>query len=294
MYSSDVLIQALINGALLGLVYALVAIGFTLLLGVMNYTNFAHGQLTMLAMYLAFVAYTQFGVDPFLAGVVTVPVIAAIAALIYFTVGRKAVRSPESTQVLSTIGLLLIFQSVAILIWGPTDRAVDLPYSNAVFEILGVRVSHPLAWAAGVALAVVAAVMLFLRWTYMGKALRATASNRTGAVLAGVNADRVFMGAMVLAGTLEGIAGTVIMPISVVTPFAGFAFILKAFVIVVVSGLGSVGGALIVSIGLGLVEGIANLAIGSKLSTAVIFLVLITSMILRPQGLFSRGATEHV
>lgn len=294
MYTYEVLLQTLVSGGLMGFVYALIAIGFTLLLGVVRYVNFAHGQLTMLAMYLGYFAYEQFGIGPYLSAAAIVPLILLISAIVYLAIGRKALAGGEPAQVLSTIGLLLIFQSLVILIWGPTDRAVTLPYSTAVYVLPGLRISQPLVWAAGIAVVLVLALFYFLGQTDLGKAIRATASNQTGALLAGIRTRYVFLGAMLIAGGLEAAAGIVITPIAVVSPLAGFAFILKAFVIVVLSGLGSVGGALVVSLGLGVVEAMANLLIGSKLSTAAIFLLLILMMLARPAGLFSKAPAEYV
>lgn len=293
MYSLETLLLTGISGALLGLVYALIAIGFTLLLGVIGYVNFAHGQLTMLAMYFVFIANESFGLDPFLAAPIVVLLCVALAGGIYASVGRQALVAAESTQVLVTIGLLLLIQSVAVLIWGPTGRTLRLPYETSVYEVLGLRLSSPLVWAAAVSLAGVLAVLYFLRRTDSGTAMRATAANTIGASLSGINTTRVFLAAMLLAGALEGLAGSIIAPLTLISPVIGFSFILKAFVIVVVSGMGSVGGALVVAVGLGIVEAYANLTVGSQLATATIFAVLIVAMLVRPAGLFATRRLEY-
>lgn len=278
----------------MGCVYALIAIGFTLLIGVVRYTNFAHGQLVMVAMFLYFTGVTTLGWPPLLVAVVVVVGCALLSTLLYGTVTRFAVQRPESTQVVVTLGLLLIFQSLATLLYGPTARAVQTSFSNSVYQIGDIRISQPVTWAAATAIVTVLLLVAFLDRTDTGTAMRAIAQNPTAASLVGINPRRIFFIAFVIAATLEGIAGATIAPVSVISPFAGFTFILKAFVVVVIAGLGRVAGALYVGIGLGVVEALADLYIGSELATATIFGLLIVALLIRPQGLFTRVGREYV
>jgi branched-chain amino acid transport system permease protein len=278
----------------MGCVYGLIAIGFTLLLGVVRYTNFAHGQLVMVAMFLYLTGVTTLGWPPFLVAIVVVVVCGLLSATLYGGVTRFAIHRQESTQVVVTLGLLLIFQSVTTLLYGPTARAVETSFSNSVYQIGDIRISQPITWAAGIAIVSVVVLVSFLERTDAGKAMRATAQNPAAAALVGINPRRVYFTAIVIAATLEGIAGAAVAPVSVISPFAGFTFILKAFVVVVIAGLGRVAGALYVGVGLGVVESLANLYIGSELATATIFGLLIVALLIRPQGLFTRVSREYV
>jgi branched-chain amino acid transport system permease protein len=171
---------------------------------------------------------------------------------------------------------------------------VQTSFSNDVYQFGGIRISQPITWAAGIAIVTVVVLVSFLERTDSGKAMRATAQNPAAAALVGINPRRVYLTAIVIAATLEGIAGATIAPVSVISPFAGFAFILKAFVVVVIAGLGRVAGALYVGVLLGVVEALANLYIGSELATATIFGLLIVALLVRPQGLFTRVSREYV
>lgn len=294
MYNAHVIVASLVNGALLGLVYALVAIGFTLLMGVMRYVNFAHGQLMMLTMFVALFLFQSVHIDPFLAIPLDVIASVLLSLLIYFVIGRRALSGGEPAQIIATLGLMLLIQNIVTLIWGPTGQAVTISYTTSVYHLFTLSISRPLLWAAAVSVVVVLALFFLLQRTEIGKAIRATAFNPTAATLMGINPRAVFLGAMLLAGALEAIAGGAIMPISVISPFVGFDFLLKAFVIVVMTGMGQIGGALVVSIGYGMLESVANLFIGSQLSTAAIFMVLIVTMLARPAGFFGRRGVEHV
>jgi branched-chain amino acid transport system permease protein len=290
----DVVVQSIMGGLLIGCVYALVAIGFTILLGVVRYTNFAHGQLVMAAMFFSFTGLVTLKMNPLAVAVLSVLACSLLAAATYAGLGRFAVQRPEGTQVVATIGLLLIFQSGATLLYGPTARAGTTSYSNDVYSAFGIRISQPGTWAAFVSVVAVGVLMFFLHRTDFGRAMRATAENQMAAKLMGINTRRVYLAALVLAGTLEGLAGALMAPISVVSPFTGFSFILKAFVIVVIAGLGRVGGALVVGIALGIVEALTNLYIGSELATAVVFIILIAALLFRPQGILGGARAELV
>lgn len=294
MIGFDVVAQSIVGGLLIGCVYALIAIGFTILLGVVRYTNFAHGQLVMAAMFVSFTGLVTWGMNPLLVTIAAVLACALLAAVTYGALGRFAVQRPEGTQVVATIGLLLIFQSAATLIYGPTARAGSTSYSNDVYSAFGLRISQPGTWAAIVSVIAVGALMFFLHQTDFGRAMRATAENQTAAKLMGINTRRVYLAALVLAGSLEGLAGALLAPTNVVSPFTGFTFILKAFVIVVIAGLGRVGGALIVGIALGVVEALTNLYIGSELATAMVFVILIAALLFRPQGILGGARAELV
>lgn len=293
MFAGHVFVQSLMSGLALGLVYSLVAMGFTLTTGVMNYVNFAHGQLTMLAMYVVYVAATSYQLDPFLSIFIAVPVVAVFAAVIFLITGRWAVRRAHGSQILATIGVLLIIQSVASLIFGADTRVVAPSYETASYHIGQASLSKPLMWGALIALVSAILIFLLLRRTHLGRVLRATADNTTGALLCGINASRTYLVAMLIAAALEGIAGGIFMVIGVVSPNVGFNYMLRAFVIAVVAGLGSIAGAAILSLVYGVLESFANLEFGSQWSTIFVFGVLVLSIAVRPSGLFPAKAVRR-
>lgn len=294
MFGWDVVAQSIASGLLIGCVYALVAIGFTILLGVVRYVNFAHGQLVMVAMFLSFTGLVTWRLSPVLVILAAVVACALIAAVVYGSLGRFAVNRPEGTQVVATIGLLLVFQSAATLAYGPTARASTTSYSNDVYTVASVMISKPGTWAAVVSVLAVAILMYFLHQTDFGRSMRATAENQMAAKLMGIHTRRIYLAALVLAGALEGLAGALLAPTLVVSPFTGFTFILKAFTIVVIAGLGRVGGALVIGVALGVIEALTNLYIGSELATAAVFVVLIAALLFRPQGILGGARAELV
>lgn len=289
-----VVTQTVVSGLLMGCVYALIAIGFTLLLGVVRYTNFAHGQLVMTAMFLYLTGVTTWQFQPLIVIVAVIVACVLLATLVYAAVTRFAIQRPESTQVVTTLALLLVFQSVATLLYGPTALAINTSFSNAIYRFGEIRISQPITWAAAVAIVAIAGLVLFLDRTDFGRAIKATSQNPVAASLVGINPKRVYLAAILIAASFEGLAGVLIAPVSVVSPVVGFNYILKAFVIVVIAGLGRVAGALFVGVGLGLVEALSNLYIGSEMATAVVFGLLILSLLLRPQGLFAKAGGERV
>lgn len=287
MVLGHVLGEALIGGVAIGLVYAVVAMGFTLTTGVMNYMNFAHGQLTMLAMYGVYVCATSLRFDPFLSGFLVVPAICVLAAVIYLLIGSWASkRTDHGSHILATLGVLLAIQSVTSLIWRSDTRVVTTSYITSTYHLGSLTLSKTHMWGGLIALVSMIGVFLLLRRTHFGRVLRATADNNTGAVLSGVHVGRTYLLAMVISAALEAIAGVVFMVTGVVDPTIGFDYMLRAFVIAVVAGLGSIGGAVILGVVYGLLEAFANLEFGSQWSTIFVFAIMVGLVVLRPSGLF--------
>jgi branched-chain amino acid transport system permease protein len=287
MVFGHVLGEALIGGVAIGLVYAVVAMGFTLTTGVMNYMNFAHGQLTMLAMYGVYVCTTSLQIDPFLSGFIVVPLTCVIAAIIYLLTGSWASKRPDhGSHILATLGVLLAIQSVVSLIWRSDTRVVTTSYITSSYHIGDLTLSRTHIWGGLIGFAAMAIVFLLLRRTHLGRVLRATANNNTGAVLSGIHVGRTYLLAMIISAALEAVAGVVFMVTGVVDPTVGFDYMLRAFVIAVVAGLGSIGGAVILGVVYGLLEALANLEFGSQWSTIFVFGIMVGLLVLRPSGLF--------
>lgn len=289
MIGLDVLAQGLLSGLFMGGVYALIAIGFTLVFGVTDIVNFAHGHLVMLAMFVTYVLFKAGRIDPYLSLVVVLPLFFGAGAVLYRIVICRIVEAPHSAHMMVTLGLLILFENIANFFFGGDLRGVTTAYTTSSLVIGPVAVPLARAGAAAVSLVAVVVLAVFLRRTSLGKAIRAAANNREGAALVGIDVGRVYLVAFALGTTAAALAGAVIVPFSLVSPFVGGEFILKAFVIAVVGGLGSVGGALAGGLLIGLVEALSTLFISASLGNAIVFAILIAVLLFRPWGLLGQA-----
>ena len=289
MIGLDVVVQALLSGLFMGSVYALIAIGFTLVFGVTDIVNFAHGHLVMLAMFVTYLLFKAASLDPYLSLVVVLPLFFALGAGLYWLVIQRIVEAPHSAHMMVTLGLLIFFENTANLFFGGDLRGITTAYTTSSLVLGPVAVPLARAGAAGVSLLAVALLALFLRRTALGKAIRAAANNREGAALVGVNVPRVYLISFSLGTAAAALAGAVIVPFSLVSPFVGNEYILKAFVIAVLGGLGSVGGALVGGLLIGSVEALSTLYISASLGNAIVFAILIVVLLYRPWGIFGQA-----
>jgi branched-chain amino acid transport system permease protein len=270
-------------------VYALIAIGFTLVFGVTNIVNFAHGHFVMGAMFVTYLLFKALKVDPYVGLVVVLPLFFVLGSLIYRLVIQRIVEAPHSAHMMVTLGLLIFIENLANLFFGGDLRGITTTYTTSSL-VLG-DVSFPVArlGAAAVSLAAVVGLALVLHRTSLGKAIRAAANNPEGAALVGIDVGRVYRLAFSLGTAAAALAGAVIMPFSLVSPFVGGEFILKAFVIAVLGGLGSVAGALIGGLLIGLVEALSSLYISASLGNAIVFAILIAVLLYRPWGILGQA-----
>lgn len=289
----DVLAQVAVSGVLLGGVYALISIGLTLIFGVMRVINFAHGEFLMIAMYATFWLFHLYGLDPYLS-------IALVAALLFLVglatqavVVRPILRGSSSMQIFATVGLSIVLQNAALLIWKADYRSVDTFYSKAVISIGPLLVGISRLAAFVTALAITAALFLFLKKTYLGKAIRCTTQDRTAALLMGINIGRINLITFGIGAALVGIAGSLLMPIYPTFPTVGTYFVLIAFVVVVLGGMGNVTGAFLGGLIIGLVEAFSGFYVPA-LKEAVYFVVFILVLIVRPTGIFGVVGAEEV
>jgi branched-chain amino acid transport system permease protein len=273
----------------MGSVYALIAIGFTLVFGVTNIVNFAHGHFVMGAMFVTYLLFKAWKVDPYVGLVVVLPLFFVVGSLIYRLVIQRIVEAPHSAHMMVTLGLLIFIENLANLFFGGDLRGITTTYTTSSL-VLG-DVSFPVArmGAAAVSLAAVVGLALVLHRTSLGKAIRAAANNPEGAALVGIDVGRVYRVAFSLGTAAAALAGAVIMPFSLVSPFVGGEFILKAFVIAVLGGLGSVAGALIGGLLIGLVEALSSLYISASLGNAIVFAILIAVLLYRPWGILGQA-----
>lgn len=289
MIGADVIAQALLSGLFMGSVYALIAIGFTLVFGVTDIVNFAHGHLVMVAMFVTYALFKFAAVDPYLSLIVVLPLFYLIGVALYFLVIRKIVDAPHSAHMMVTLGLLIFLENLANFFFGGDLRGITTGYTTSSVVLGEISVPLARAGAAAVSLGAVVALALFLHRTSLGKAIRASANNREGAALVGIDVTRVYRIAFALGTVAAALAGAVIVPFSLVSPFVGHEFVLKAFVIAVLGGLGSMAGALAGGLLIGFVEALSSLYISASLGNAIVFGILIAVLLYRPWGLFGRA-----
>lgn len=289
MIGLDAILQTCLSGLFMGSVYALIAIGFTLVFGVTNIVNFAHGHLVMGAMFVTYLLFKTANVDPYVSLIVVLPLFFALGALLYTVVIQRIVEAPHSAHMMVTLGLLIFFENVANFFFGGDLRGITTTYTTSSFIVGDISIPIARLGAAAVSLAAVVVLALFLHRTSLGKAIRAAANNREGAALVGIDVGRVYLIAFSLGTAAAGLAGAVIMPFSLVSPFVGGEFILKAFVIAVLGGLGSVAGALVGGLLIGFVEALSSLYISASLGNAIVFAILIAVLLYRPWGIFGQA-----
>ncbi|MGB6536775.1 MAG: branched-chain amino acid ABC transporter permease [Xanthobacteraceae bacterium] len=282
----ETLAQAVVNGLLIGGIYALVSIGVTLIFGVVKIVNFAQGEFVMIGMYLSFFLATYFGIDPLLSLFISMPVLFAVGVLLQHFLIRRVLGLGDMPQIFLTFALSLLLVNVALLLFTANYRTVEVPYSEAAIHIGPIYIGVAKLIAFAVAMALSAALWMFLHATDLGKAMRAAAQNRDVAMLMGINPDRVFAVAVGVALALAGAAGSLLMPFYPAYPTVGQVFVLMAFVAVVLGTLGNVTGALIASLMMGVAESLGIQFVGADSGLIVVFLMLLATLALRPNGLF--------
>jgi branched-chain amino acid transport system permease protein len=282
-------LQALVSGVLVGGVYALIGIGLTLIFGVMRVINFAHGELLMVGMYLTFFAFTILGVDPFLSVVLVAPAMFALGALLQRVFIQRVLGALPQNQILLTIGLGLVMSNTTMLLFTSDYRILSTSYSSSAVNLAGISVSEPLFVSFLVTAAITAALYAFLIKTDTGQAIRATAQDREAAQLMGVNVRRMGLIAMGLGAALAGTAGALVSPTYYIFPQVGGAFTLKAFVVVVLGGMGSIVGATLGGVIIGVVESLAASFFSSGLKELFVYALFLLVLLVKPAGLLGKS-----
>lgn len=285
MMPMDIVIQIALSGLLAGAVYALIAIGFTLIFGVLDIVNFAHAVVPMLAMYAAFVAFNVYGIDPYLALVPIVVASVIFGAILHKVLIARIVGAHHFTQIICTLGVFIFLENLMNLIFGGDLRGITVPYTSTNWTIAGISIPVARTLAAGASILAVVALTLLLAKTALGKAIRAASNNRIGAHLVGINVSRVYLWAFVIGTGLAAIAGVVMMPFALVSPYVAGDFLLKSFVIAIVGGLGSVPGALIAGLIIGIAEAMSGLYLTDSFGNVIVFGILLITLAVRPAGL---------
>jgi branched-chain amino acid transport system permease protein len=285
-----ILAQSVVDGLLIGGIYALVSIGVTLIFGVVKIVNFAQGEFVMIGMYISFFLAHSFGIDPLVSLVVSMPVLFVIGVLLQHFLIRRVLTLGDMPQIFLTFALSLLLVNLALLLFTANYRTVQTPYSELAIHIGPLYVAFAKVIAFVVAMGLSAALWAFLHLTDLGKAMRAAAQNRDVAMLMGINPDRVFCVAVGIALALAGAAGSLLMPFYPAYPLVGQVFVLMAFVAVVLGTLGNVTGALIASLMMGVAESLGVQFVGADSGLIVVFAMLLLTLALRPNGLFGGWA----
>jgi branched-chain amino acid transport system permease protein len=281
-----ILFPAVLNGLLTGAVYALVALGLTLIYGVLHIINFAHGALLTVAMFAAFFAHRLLGLDPYVAAVILTPLFFLLGyALQRFVIG-PAGHGDDRNILLVTLGLAVVIENALLYAFRADTRTIDLAYAFDVVEIGTAFLAVPRVIAFCAVMLVALLLWLIMRWTDTGKAIRAVAKEKLGAELSGIDVAHTYAVTFGLGTACLAIAACLLIPTYYVNPSAGNAFVLIAFTIVVLGGMGSVAGALIGGLFVGVVESLSGLYLGESLGQIGIFVMFILVLLLRPSGLF--------
>jgi branched-chain amino acid transport system permease protein len=286
--TAEIVLQSVVSGLMFGGVIALVAVGVSLIWGIMDLINFAYGEYLMWAMYLTFFLWIGLGIEPILAVPLVAVALFAAGVVTYRVVIRAVLRGPIFAQILSTFGLLVLLRYTAWLLFRPDDRQAQSVLATSVLSVGGLRVSAGELVAFVGSLLATSALFAFLEYTKTGKALRALAQDREAALALGIEPDRLYALAWGLSTAAAGVAGGLVSPFMYVNPLVGDVFLVPAFAAVALGGFGNVYGA----VAGGLVIGVVNVTGGTltmpKLKLALVYLVFVTVLFIRPKGLWGR------
>jgi len=282
--------QILVFGILVGALYGLVALGLSLVFGVTKILNVAHGELVMLGGYASFWAFSLLGLDPYLTIIISFVFLFLIGAFLYRLIFSRTVKLPEETKIKNTLlvafGLSIILQNLALRFWTADERGITASYLGTAFTVLGIR--FPVVRLANLVVAVffLVALQLFLRKTYTGKAIRATVQNWEAASLMGINIHKVYLISFAIGAALAGVAGTLVAVNYSIQPSMGLTWTLKALIVMVLGGLGSIPGTLVGGLILGVTESTTSYFISSNYREVAGLVLFLLVLIFRPQGLF--------
>jgi len=285
-----ILWPSVLNGLATGALYALVALGLTLIYGVLHIINFAHGALLMTALYGVWFLHDLFGLDPYVSLLIVPPAMFALGYGLQRGIIGRASHGRDENILLVTLGLAIVLENLALFLFASDTRIVDTSYGFDVVEVAGAFLPTPKAVAFAGALVCAGGLWLIMQRTDLGRSIRALAKERKGARLVGIDVEHVFAMSFGLGVGVLGVAACLLMPSYYVTPQVGHGFVLIAFTIVVLGGMGSFGGALIGGLIVGVVEAVGGLWFGESLGQLGIFAIFIAILLFRPQGLLGRTA----
>ncbi len=283
----SIILQVIISGLLIGFVLALIAVGLSLIWGVMDILNFAHGDFLMIAMFSSVLLFTTFGIDPLFSLPITVGLLFLIGLLTFRFVIRPVLGYPGLVALLVTFGLSVFIRNVALLILGPNFRLINQSIlAGKRITLLGIQLSLPQVVTSLGCVLITCLIYLFISKSKFGRALRATALDKDTALLMGINTNRVFALTFALGTACVGVAGGFLVNFYYVFPEVGFSFAILSFVIVALGGFGNTGGAFLAGILVGLVENVGGFLVGPEFKYTLVFLLYLIVITIRPKGLF--------
>lgn len=287
---STILISAALNGLLVGGIYTLVASGLTLIYGVLHIINFAHGSLLMMGMFGVYYLLIKLRLDPYISMLIMVPAMYAIGYVLYKGLIGKFSSGKDENILLITLGLSIVLENLALMFFKGDTRTITVGYSDTMVELGPLLFSLPKVISFFIAMLLCALLGLYIKKSNTGKAIRAVAKERMGARLVGIDVDRIFAISYGIGVATLGAAACLLMPIFYVSPYTGHVFVLVAFTVVVLGGMGSFLGAVVGGLIVGLTESFGGLFLGESLGQIGISLIFILILLFRPQGLFgARG-----
>ncbi len=287
---STLILPAVLSGLMMGAVYALVALGLTLIYGVLHIINFAHGSLLMLALYTVYFLNSYLGIDPYLAIPIVLPLFFALGyALQRGLIGPMSSGS-EQNVLLLTLAVSIIIENLALYFWTSNTRSIDIPYVYDTVELFGAYIPLGRVIAFVAALVVAPLLWAFMAYTRTGSAIRAVAIEKRGAELVGIDVNHTYAICFGIGTACVSLAACLLLPTFYVTPQVSYTFVLVAFTTVVLGGMGSLPGALVAGLVLGIIESLCGLFLGESLGQIGIFLAFILILLFKPSGLFGRAA----
>jgi branched-chain amino acid transport system permease protein len=287
----QVFLQSTLNGLLLGGLYALIGAGMSLIFGVLRVINLAHGEMLMVGMYITFWLFTLFNLNPYVSVLISFPALCLLGAATqrFFVAPILRKNAPEENQLLLTMGVGLGITEVVRLLFTANYRTFSTPFATATLTVHGISISLALLTAFGIALGISLLLYTVLLKTDLGRSLRATAQDKDAASLYGIDGNRTYTFAFGIGSGLAGVAGSLLLPIFYLSPTVGGAFTLKAFIVTVLGGMGSVLGALVGGLTLGVAESLGAVYVSTAYRDVIGYLVFILVLSLRPAGLVGRS-----
>lgn len=285
-------LQVIISGILLGGIYSLISVGLSLLFGVLRIVNFAHGEFLMLSMFLGYWMYNLYQLDPYLSLLIVVPASAVFGWILYRILIRGVLGQSDMVYILTTVALSIVLQNLALLFFGPDERAIQTVSSSIQIGEIFISTTRLIGFIGSILLVV--GLILFLKKTYLGKAIMAVAQDKRAASYVGINVDKVYMITFILSVMCVGVAGSLILPIFSVSPHIGTYLVLIAFVVVVIGGLGNINGVIPGGILIGVVEALSGYYLSVSWKEIIYFIIFLLVLSLRPAGLFGKKGSEVV
>ena len=290
MFDVSILFASVLNGITTGAVYALIALGLTLIYGVLHIINFAHGASLMVALYGVYFLKEKLGIDPYMALPIMVPAMFALGYLLQRGVINRASHGKDENILLVTLGLSIVLENLALLFFKSDTRNIETAYTLTTVNIGPAMIALPKLVAFAGALVVSSVLLAVMRYTDLGRAIRAVAKEKHGARLMGIDVDHVYAMCFGIGLACLGAAACFLLPTYYVNPLVGSGFVLVAFTIVVLGGMGSFVGALVGGLLIGVVESVGGLYLGESLGQVGIFAIFIAVLLFRTQGLFGARA----